>query len=1033
MKKNVRAMMSVLLFLGVACAPVFAAEGAAPRIFLAGDSTVASYGPKQSPQAGWGQMLPLLFTNTVAIKNFAVGGATTRSFAESGRWKKICDQLEPGDYVFVQFGHNDQYARGTNFVDLESYGNNLTRFVGDVIRAKAVPVLVVPPNSGDFNGAKVADLHKKYAVMVRKMASATGVCCVDLQARSMALFEKLGREETLKDLFMWFPADVFTNYPEGKKDTWHFSENGATRMAELLAEELQNMHSPLAPYLLLQNFSQASAMDMVERTEKTGTEKATLPVNAGLITPVSEQVPCAIADRQDFQIPDRVQLTGWLGTRITANEANRLAKLDVNRLLEGYRHRPGRQSWDGEHVGKWLHAATLAWVNTGDPALRAKLDETAAELCKCQLEDGYLGTYTQARRWTEWDVWAHKYNLIGLVTYMRYTGNRAPLPTCERMADLLCKTFGESLGQRDIVSPAVGNHMGMASTSVLEPMVLLYRFTGEKRYLDFCNYILRAWEQPDGPHIVSRLLDHQGVNKVGNGKAYEMLSCLNGALELYRTTGSTNLFNACLNAWQDIVAHRLYITGAASAREHFHDDFDLPNNDNVGETCVTVTWLQFNAQLLRLTGEARFAEQLEHVALNQLLGAQKPDGTAWGYYVQMEGKKPYSATLDGHCCLSSGPRGIALLPTFAITTDNDGAVVNLYDAGAAQLTLHDGTPVSLKTETLYPANGRIRITVEPAAQKEFSIKLRLPAWCQDYSLKLSGAKLGADGYLTLRRTWKSGDVVELNLKLSPRVVVGDHLNQGKVAVCYGPLVLAADEALLPATQPLLSMLALSKPDSSALAITPEAAPAGRRTWPGAEIFQVNATTRRGDTPFTASLIPFADAGATGVRYKVWLPVAGQPDSNVLIGGVESRSRQGNVTGSINDDDGQSFVTTFDGQPAAEDWFAVSLSQPVTIRRVVFVSGQIFHDGGWFDSTTGKPRVQIQRTPGSSWETIGELADYPATTATNSQGMRWGSNHFILKLTSPRTFVAIRVIGVPASGDNPKQAFSSCAELQAFEN
>ena len=193
-------------------------------------------------------------------------------------------------------------------------------------------------------------------------------------------------------------------------------------------------------------------------------------------------------------------------------------------------------------------------------------------------------------------------------------------------------------------------------------MVLLYRLTGEPRYLDFCKYILRAWEQPNGPKIISTLLTAKRVDKVGDGKAYEMLSCLNGALEYYRTVGDRDCLQACLNAWQDIVDHRLYLTGTASYREFFHDDFDLPNVNNVGETCVTVTWLQFNAQLLRLTGEARFAEQLEKVVLNQLFGAQCPDGTAWGYYVQMQGKKPYSSTLDGHCCLSSGPRGVVAHP-----------------------------------------------------------------------------------------------------------------------------------------------------------------------------------------------------------------------------------------------------------------------------------------------------------------------------------------------------------------------------------
>ena len=206
-------------------------------------------------------------------------------------------------------------------------------------------------------------------------------------------------------------------------------------------------------------------------------------------------------------MPDRVQLTGWVGQRIQANEANRLVKLDAARLLEGYRKRPGRQSWDGEHVGKWLHAATLAWANTGDPALREKLDYIAAELAKCQMEDGYLGTYVESNRWRSWDVWAHKYNLLGLITYVRYTGNTAPLTTCRRMADLLCNTFGDEPGKRDIIKS--GPQVGMAPTSVLEPMALLYRLTGEPRYLDFCKYILRAWEQPHGPENHLHAADHQ--------------------------------------------------------------------------------------------------------------------------------------------------------------------------------------------------------------------------------------------------------------------------------------------------------------------------------------------------------------------------------------------------------------------------------------------------------------------------------------------------------------------------------------------
>ena len=584
--------------------------------------------------------------------------------------------------------------------------------------------------------------------------------------------------------------------------------------------------------------------------------------------------------------------------------------------------------------------------------------------------------------------------------------------------------------------------MGMAPTSVLEPMVLLYRLTGEPRYLDFCKYILRAWEQPNGPKIISTLLTAKRVDKVGNGKAYEMLSCLNGALEYYRTAGDPQLLDACLNAWQDIVGNRLYLTGAASYGEFFHDDFDLPNVANVGETCVTVTWLQFNAQLLRLTGEARFAEQLEHVVLNQLFGAQRCDGSAWGYYVQMEGKKPYSSTLDGHCCLSSGPRGVALIPTFAVTTDADGVVVNLYDSGTAKLTLRDGTAVTLTSTTHYPSDGRIQVLVEPAEAKTFAFKARIPAWCKNAAIQINGepakAVSGTDGYVALTREWKQGDRVELRFKLEPRVIVGDHKNQGKVAVVYGPLVLAADQALLGATNRSLSAIAAAGTNLAAMKVTPEPAPEQLRSWPDAEVFRIQAVSRRATgslkpgASLPVRLVPFADAGAAGTTYRVWIPVGlASSSANVLLDGQESRSRIGNVDGSIIDEDLQSFAVTFDNKLRAEDWFAVTLEEPVTIGRVEFVHGQTFHDGGWFNASQGNPRVQIKSGKDAPWETAGELKDYPPTTATDPAGLK-GGERFTCQFTKPTKVFAVRVVGKPACGDNARQSFTSCAELQAFE-
>lgn len=752
------------------------------------------------------------------------------------------------------------------------------------------------------------------------------------------------------------------------------------------------------------------------------------------LVPLSEKRPPAIADVQASQIPDRIQLQGSMGERIKGNEAQRLVKIDTDRLLEGYRKRPGRQTWDGEHVGKWLHAATLAWAHTGDAALRKKLDETVTALMGCQLEDGYLGTYTADQRWTAWDVWAHKYNLIGLLTYIQYTGNEAPLATCRRMADLLCRDFGDGPGQRDILR--AGFHAGMAPTSVLEPMVLLYRRTGEQRYADFCDQILRAWEKPHGPQIISRLLRLRRVDKVGNAKAYEMLSCLNGALEYYRTFGrNREILEACLHAWQDIVDKQLYLTGAASYLEHFHDDFDLPNSCNVGETCVTVTWLQFNAQLLRLTGEARFAEQLEIVTLNQLFGAQKPDCTGWGYYVQMQGIKPYSTTLDGHCCLSSGPRGVALLPTFVATTDADGVVVNLFAPGQAELTLHDGTRVNLSTATNYPVDGRITFTVRSSTPKAFAFKLRIPAWSQRVKLSFGGQSVdpraGADGYVKLHRTWSGSETVQLDLEVAARVIVGRHSNAGSIALAWGPLILAAEETTGATPAARVAAVAVRAMQPAALGLSLR--PGGNADGP---VFQARGVTRDPAMPSRAAseadlrLLPFAQAGSNGSRYAVWLPVLGAPGFNIARLGADQCSRPRPKNASMIDGDPQSAAFAGDGTKAEQDWFAVTLAAPTDIARVSFCHGRLPRDGGWFDTRHGKPRVQVQRTAGGTWETIGELTDYPATDATKLPDIA-RSARFTLKLAKPLRAAAVRVIGTPSSGNAPKQNAATCAELEVY--
>jgi uncharacterized protein len=256
-------------------------------------------------------------------------------------------------------------------------------------------------------------------------------------------------------------------------------------------------------------------------------------------------------------------------------------------------------------------------------------------------------------------------------------------------------------------------------------------------------------------------------------------------------------------------------------------------------------------------------------------------------------------------------------------------------------------------------------------------------------------------------------------------------------VLYGPLVLAADAALLGTEGGSLSAVSAAGTNVDKLGVTPELAPEGVKSWPGARVFRVNGIARKpignlkASVPMQVRLIPFADAGGSGTAYKVWLPLGlASSSGNVLLDGNESRSRMGNVGGSIMDGDLQSFVVTFNNKRATEDWFAVTPDEPATITRVVFAHGQTFHDGGWFDTSAGKPRVQVKTAVDDQWETVGELKDYPDTTASNPASLK-GSECFTCRLENPMKVFAVRVIGKPASGDNPKAVFSSCAELQAF--
>ncbi len=439
--------------------------------------------------------------------------------------------------------------------------------------------------------------------------------------------------------------------------------------------------------------------------------------------------------------PSGIQLQGEIGRRFGASIENRLLRIEVDQLLACFERRDCTGSWDGEYVGKWLDAASLAYSVTRNQRLLERMDVVTRRLIATQDTDGYLGTYPRGRRFVfedvyTSDVWVHRYVLIGLLSYYEATRDAAVWAALTRAADLLVETFGDRPEQRSIL--AVGYHQGLAATAVLEPMARLYAFSREPRYLEFCRAIVRAWDSPGGPRLLSHLLSRQPIQDLAGGKAYEILANVVGLVELYDITGDRELLTAAVNAWEEVSREQLYVTGGSSRFERFQAQGPRPYTaaDDVQENCVTVTWLRLNHRLLQVTGEARFAESYMWTACNQLLASQARDASQWCYYCPLAGRKPYTPYLT--CCSSNGPRGIAWFADNSVMTAPSGPAVLLYAPGSYGFVTPGGRNGTLRISGDFPFGDRVTIKVEIEAPEQFSLNLLTPSWARGATVEIPG-------------------------------------------------------------------------------------------------------------------------------------------------------------------------------------------------------------------------------------------------------------------------------------------------------
>ncbi|NEW81448.1 MAG: hypothetical protein GZ094_03675 [Mariniphaga sp.] len=566
---------------------------------------------------------------------------------------------------------------------------------------------------------------------------------------------------------------------------------------------------------------------------------------------------------------ENIAFGGYLNERLNANLFQRLLNIDETGILECYYNRPGNQTWVGEYSGKYLHAASRVWRSTNNAQLKAQMDRIVDILIACQNEDGYLGTYLPSTYWTDWDVWAHKYNMLGLLSYYSVTGYKPALETSKKMGDLLCKTFGENPGQRNIINSS--GHIGMASTSVLKPMTELYRFTGDKKYLDFCFYILKAYDYENGPKVVSTLATLGKVDKTANGKAYEMTSNLTGIVKLYQLTGDEKLLKAAKNAWNDISTYKLYITGTASEHELYREDFYLPaeNEVNMGEGCVTTTWIQFSQAMYNLTGEPKYMDEIEKSVYNHLFAAENPQTGCVSYYTALQGKKPYRCNIDAHCCLASIPRGIAAIPELALTKNTkNGLNVNLYSAEKLndKIKTKGGKEVQVNCsiQTDFPSEGKAVITISSNESANFNLALRVPIWCKNFKAIVDGKTLdGIPGqYLNIEKEWDKESTIRVSFDLTVQALDGGKSYPGFIAVKVGPQVLAVDQALNP------DLKDLDKVTMGPLNLTPISKSVLPKGWVGSQVYKTKAFYS--GKPIELKVVPFADAGQTDGDIRVWI-------------------------------------------------------------------------------------------------------------------------------------------------------------------
>ena len=580
-----------------------------------------------------------------------------------------------------------------------------------------------------------------------------------------------------------------------------------------------------------------------------------------------------------------VSMKGYVGQRYDDCLNRRVKPENLDTLISVYRNQDEESNmWGSEFWGKWVQGAIGMYHFTHDAELKEIIQQAEDQLMECQLKNGYIGDYDEKHQLKGWDVWGRKYTLLGLIKWYWETGDKNALKSATRLLDYTMTQVGP--GKKSILD--CGEYVGMPPSSILEPTMFMYQITKQERYLDFAKYIAEELNKPDGPQLITNANvpvalrrplkpGEAWYGKKNGQKAYEMMSCYVGLLELFRVTGDPALLKSAEITWQHIVDEEINVCGSGASHECWYGGRALQTRVSAltMETCVTFTWMQFCERLLEFTGDPKYVDQIERTMYNALMASMKADGSQIVKYTPLEGYRQegeHQCHIPINCCNANGPRAFAMIPRVMYRLPSKGRVdVNLFIPSQATIEM-GGQSIALSQETEYPLNGNVQITVNPQREASFTIGLRIPAWSQKTAVEVNGQKVEgvrAGEYCLIERTWKAGDRISLTTDIKARLIEMNDMQ----AIERGPVVLARDtrfrdgyidEACLIPTH-----------DGNIVDLEPISAP--KDMW-----MAFRLTMPRGaynTETFVTNFCDFASAGNTwnqAERYRVWLPKINDP-------------------------------------------------------------------------------------------------------------------------------------------------------------